>query len=152
MRRCILITALLLSSIGLFAQPTSAVGVLNNLIPLVAIITTMAVPVLIVVFIHYFRHKDHKARMAVAQAAIEAGLTIPEDLFKTVEKKKKTHLQNALECIAAGIGVGAMLWIIVEPKFAIIGLFIFLMGIAYLILHFIEKKQLDRKTNEEKEN
>ena len=151
MRKCILSAALLLPCMGLFAQSASA-AVVDDLIPLTAIVTTMAVPVLIVAFICYFRYKNHKARMLVAQAAIEAGQTIPEDLFKTSEKKKKTHLQNGLESMAAGIGIGMVLWLIVAPKFASIGLFIFLMGIAYLILHFIEKKQIEQKANTEIEN
>ncbi len=148
MKKTFLMTGMLLSSVGLFAQEASAAAVINNLVPFIA---TMAVPILVVFFFLYYRYKENKAKIELAKTAIENGQTISEEFFKGMnekqKRKKKSHLQNALECIGVGIGVAIMLWAIVEPRFATIGLFIFCIGISYLILHFIEKKQA--KSNDE---
>ena len=149
MKKSFLMTAMLLSSVGLFAQNASAAAIVNNLAPVLAGIIICSVPILIVFFIQKYRYKENKAKIELMRVAIENGQSIPEDFFEKMNKKhkKKNNLQHALECIGAGIGISIMLWFLVEPKFSTIGLMIFCMGLGYLTLHFIEKRQENSNPN-----
>jgi hypothetical protein len=95
----------------------------------------------------YFLHQHPKIKKQPIQAdlyakALEKGQPIPNDLFDS--KRKRNPLNTGIICIAVGIGIALFLWLIAEAEDKLhvaLGIIPFLIGVAYLIIHFIEKKQ-----------
>ena len=64
------------------------------LVPIFAIIFGCAVPVLIIFFIFWYRHKDKQAQYRLAEKAPENGKDIPEGLFKEVQGTTDVHAKG----------------------------------------------------------
>ena len=122
----------------------------------IALIGVFFVPAVMVVLIVWFRNnaknKRYQLQAELATKALEKGESIPADLFAEIERKRNP-LNTGIICIAAGIGISLFFWLISltagekEALTAVsLGVIPFLIGVAYLIIHFIEKKNA---TNED---
>ncbi len=116
------------------------------LIPVTAIIFIFGGPIVLLSIYFYFRYKANKKRAEVIEKAILAGQPIPNELFKEQTRAPRNYLGEGITMIGAGIGIGIMLWILVAPKFASIGLLVLLIGIAELVIHQIQKKDKNSET------
>lgn len=133
-----LVFALMLFAAPAFAGNTTEI--IDELVPLFGIIFVFAMPALIISLYLYYNYKEKKQRMAIIEKAIAAGQQVPEELFKAAEKKPKNHLQDGMIKVGLGIGLAIMLWILnSDIKYASIGAFILMIGIAELAIHFIQK-------------
>ena len=110
---------------------------------------------IIIIWLNYSGNKKRRQLQAeVYVKAIENGQPISSDLF--VENKKKTNpLNTGIICIAVGIGISlfALLMIVLGGKgmsgeslsmFRLIGslgIIPFFIGIAFVIIHFMERKK-----------
>ena len=99
------------------------------------------------------KHKRHQLQADLYAKALEKGQPIPFDAFTEVEKKMNP-LHVGLICMAAGIGITLMLWLMsvsylrIDEEASIglqsvasVGIIPFLVGIAFFIIHLIEKKK-----------
>jgi len=116
----------------------------------VAIIGIFFVPAALIILIVWFRsnakHKRYQLQADLAAKALEKGLPVPTDLFVEPERKRKP-LNTGIICIAIGIGIMLFLWLFFKSAdlhegiaaLASIGFIPFLIGVAFVIIHFIEK-------------
>ena len=123
----------------------------------IAILGVFFVPAVMVILIVWFRNnakiKRYQLQAELAAKALEKGLPIQTDLFAEVEKKRNP-LNRGIICIAVGIGVALFIWLAQGTvpgtsaayqvgyqigRAASLGVIPFLIGVAYVIIHFIEK-------------
>ncbi len=117
-----------------------------------AIIGVFFIPAVAIVLIVWFslneKNKRNQMQADLYAKALEKGQSIPPDLF-AYPKRKRNPLNTGIICIAVGIGVALFFLLAVDDeerlRDAALGIIPFLIGVAYLIIHFIERKQ---KTNE----
>ena len=133
------------------------------LVPIFGIIGVFFVPAVLVILIVWSRNDARKKRYQLqadlAAKALEKGQTVSADLFADLERKSNP-LHTGIILIAVGVGVALFIWLAqsgvhsgstayqIGYKFgraASLGIIPFLIGVAYLIIHFIEKK---KATNE----
>jgi len=129
----------------------------NVLIPVVVLI----VPFIFVIIIEWFKSQERCKRYDLQAnlyaKALEKGQSIPADVFaKPIKPEKIIYkpLHIGIICMAISIGISLMFWImsISFARFnanaskslisvASVGAIPFLIGIAFFIIHFIEKKK-----------
>ena len=124
---------------------------------IVALFGIFFVPALMIILIVWFRNdarkKRYKLQAEVAVKALEKGQTVSAELFAELERKRNP-LHTGIILIAVGIGVALFIWLskgaipgsVQIGKAASLGIIPFLIGVAYLVIHFIEKK---KATNED---
>ena len=115
-----------------------------------AVIGIFFLPIVMVILIVWFKSNDRRKRYQLqaelATKALEMGQSVPTDLFAEL-KKKRNPLNTGIICIAVGIGVALFIWLskgaipgsVQIGKAASLGIIPFLIGVAYVIIHFIEK-------------
>ena len=118
---------------------------------ILAIIGVFFVPAAMIILIVWFkfnaRNKRYQLQTELAAKALEKGQPISADLFAEIEKKR-SPLNTGIICIAIGIGLSLFLLLvsISSGKEAIavstVGIIPFLIGVACIIIHFIEKKKV----------
>ena len=110
---------------------------IGNLIPTV-ILTLPFVFVLIMAWIKSNeKHRSNQLKAELYMKAMEKGETLPENLFKS--------LKTGIILISAGIGIILFMALNADPGNYVrrisAGLIPFCLGIGYLLIHFIWKKQ-----------
>ena len=124
-----------------------------NFVTIVVLILPFAFVVIIKLVKNNDKHKLRQLQAELASKALEKGESIPTDLF--VEPKTKHNpLNTGIIFIATGIGFSLFLWLFSTfvselnkemsaafMAFASVGILPFMVGIAFVIIHFIEKKQ-----------
>ena len=128
-----------------------------------AIIGIFFVPIIMIILIAWFKSSERRKRNELQAdlyaKALEKGQSIPDipaDLFAELKepKKKNNPLNTGVICIATGIGISVFIWLgsisfaqvseeasAVFISFASVGIIPFLIGLAFVIIHFIEKKK-----------
>ncbi|MBB3187391.1 DUF6249 domain-containing protein [Microbacter margulisiae] len=126
------------------ANPLGAVGiVLISMMPFVTAI-------LIVFFVMYSKRKKEQRLMDLYEKAIESGRDLPADFFKRPEEDQKSYLLKGLVWLAVGIGLSiGMLYLMGFNSPWAFGMIPGLVGIAYGISYFVEKKNKANNTNNE---
>jgi len=75
--------------------------------------------------------------------ALEKGVSMPPDFFVGLTKKRNSFNTGVI-CIAVGVGISLSVWLvqgsIYKGGFSL-GIIPFFIGVAYVIIHFIEKKK-----------
>jgi len=115
--------------------------------------------VLIVWFRSNAKIKRYQVQADLYAKALEKGQTVPADFFaEPVKKRNKSYaLYTGIICIAASIGLSLFLWVFFNAipgapdglsKLASIGIIPFLIGVAFVIIHFIGKKQAKNEKSE----
>ena len=117
-----------------------------------AVIGIFFVPAALVILIVWFKSNEKRKRYQLQAElyakALEKGQPVPADLFAE-PKKKRNPLNTGIICISVGIGVALFIWLAKGAvpggtqigKAASLGIIPFLIGVAYVIIHFIEKKK-----------
>ena len=120
-----------------------------------AIVGVFFVPAAMIVLIVWFRinanNKRYKLQAELYSKALEKGLPVPADWFQEPKKKRNQALNTGIICIAIGIGMALFFWLskgalpgsggVLISRAASMGIIPFLIGVAYLIIYFVEKKQ-----------
>ena len=109
-------------------------------------LTVPFVFVIIIVWLGiYEKQKRHQLQADLAAKALEKGQPIPANLFSE-PKKKRNPLNIGIILIAVGVGTSLFFLLISltgNDKEALgatsLGIIPFLIGMAYIIIHFIEK-------------
>ncbi|MCL1973291.1 MAG: DUF6249 domain-containing protein [Bacteroidetes bacterium] len=96
------------------------------------------------------KHKRQQLQADLYAKALEKGQPVPTDLF---EEKNKLHkpLHIGIILVASGIGITLFLWLLFSAmdsfgdsmyrSIAWVGILPFFVGIAFLLIHLIEKKK-----------
>jgi predicted PurR-regulated permease PerM len=116
-------------------RPLGAAGiVIISLMPFVTAI-------LIVFFIVYYKRKKEARFVDLYEKAIELGRELPADFFRRPQEEKNSHLLTGLIWFGVGIGVtiGGLILMGFNSPWAF-GLIPSLVGVAYGISYFVEKK------------
>ena len=120
---------------------------------ILAIIGIFFVPIVMVILLVWFetnaRNKRNQLQADLAKIALEKGQALPEGLFAEPPKKQRKPLNVGIILMAAGVGIALFLWIMkrttlagdVMPAVWSVGILPFLIGVGFLIIHFIEKKK-----------
>ena len=118
----------------------------------VAILGVFFVPAVMIILIVWFNSnakiKRNQLQADLLAKALEKGQTLPADLFDEPVKRRKP-LNTGIICIAVGIGIALFIWLSQGAipgahqigRAASLGIIPFLIGVAYVVIHFIEKKQ-----------
>ena len=122
----------------------------------IALLFTPAAFVLIEWVRNVTKRKLYELQAEMYTKALENGQSVPLDLFaepKKVQVQKKSKFRNAgVICTFTGIGIALsclLMAVLIPDKeaalvakvFSTIGIMPFFIGIAFLIIHFIEKKK-----------
>ena len=109
-------------------------------------ILIFAVPFLFTVLIIWIsaneKHKRNQLKAEVYLKALEKGQPLQPDLFTD---KNENPLNTGIILTLVGIGISIMMWFIAGEKFAAVGLIPFLIGIAFLLIHYIEKRKKNQQ-------
>jgi len=114
--------------------------------------------VLIVWFVNDAKKKRYQLQAELYAKALEKGQAVPVDFFAGSKKDSNFQLDFQLRskplntgiiCIAVGIGVALFIWLSQGAipgghhigRAASLGIIPFMIGVAYVVIHFIEKKQ-----------
>jgi len=126
-----------------------------------AVIGVFFIPATLIVLIVWFRNnariKRYQLQADLAAKALEKGQPISTDLFAEVERKHNP-LNTGIILMAAGIGISLVFVLMafslasLEPdaffglmSAASVGVVPFLVGVGFLIIHFIEKKKATKE-------
>ncbi len=111
----------------------------DNIVPVVAIITSLGLPVFIIAIILWFMYKNNQAKYRLAAEALNAGHEIPKELFKEPSRETQTF-NNGVKKTFLGIGLGVFLWLLTYNEgLAAIGFLVFCMGIAQMIIGYTSR-------------
>ena len=140
----------------------------QNVEAILAIIGIFFVPMAVVIVVVWLRSNDRQKRYQLQAdlyvKAIENGQTVPPDFFaESVKKskKKRNPLNTGIICMAVGIGISLFFWITqgavanmqvisddismeINPSLTsglALGIIPFIIGVAYVIIHFVEKNK-----------
>lgn len=119
-------------------QLISTVG--NNLVALVAIVIIFGSPVVIVLIIFNYRHRQKKAQYELIAKAIEAGKDIPDGLFQVNKREPRNNLTVGVTNLFIGIGISILLWNLIALRFASIGVLVSCVGIGQIIIYLAMNK------------
>ena len=99
------------------------------LISLISIIMIFGFPIFIIFIVFFFRYKNRKARYRLAEQALAAGQTLPENFIKEV--KTYDSRSQGIKNTFTGIGLFIFLWAITD-NFGIgtIGLMVMFIGLG----------------------
>ena len=122
-----------------------------------AIIGVFFVPAALVVLIVWFKSNEKRKRYQLQAdlyaKALEKGESVPADLFADF-KKAHNPLHTGIILLAAGIGISLFFVLMAVSlarieadayyplmSVASVGVVPFMVGVAYVIIHFIEKRK-----------
>ena len=116
-----------------------------DLVPIVAILSTLAFAALL----FYFRYRRQKLLHAERLAAIEKNLQLPESFFAEPELNIRIYLLRGLVWLAVGLGIAIFLFAMwlserSDPEIlgaAALGAIPILVGAAHLIYYRIAAKR-----------
>lgn len=119
----------------------------SDVVPLVAIITSLGLPVFIIAIIMWFTYKNNQAKYRLAAEALNAGHEIPKELFKEPSRETQTF-NKGVKRTFLGIGLGVFLWLLTHNEgLAAIGFLVFCMGVAQMIIGYSSRHKENGPTN-----
>ena len=123
-------------------------------------VITLTVPFIFAIIIVWIQSEERRKRNQLQAdlyaKALDKGLPVPTDLFTEPKKKRHPHpLSVGTICIFIGAGITLALWLasiianqtggdgpsVAFKVFSLTGIIPFMIGIAFVIIHFIEKKK-----------
>ncbi len=123
---------------------------------ILAILGIFFLPIVMIIMIVYFRSREqrakHKLQAELYAKALELGKEVPADLF-IQGKRKKNPLNTGIILISVGVGITLFVMFgkmttsgeLSEAigQGAALGVIPFFIGLAYLLIYFLGKKQAD---------
>jgi len=119
-------------------------------------IVTLIIPFVFVIVVLWIKmkekHQHHQLQADLYAKALEKGQPLPDNLFEE-DKKQHNPLHTGIILIAVSTGIILFLWMLFSAiekytpeaeglsSLSLVGMIPLLAGIAFLIIHFIEKKK-----------
>ena len=108
-----------------------------EMIPIVGIIASFSGMALIIFLVLFYNHKKRQTQSREILAAIEKGIEVPFP-----PPVKKNYRNQGLIWTAVGIALFVGIWFSSnEIAGAIWGLLPLLVGVAFLLIHYLERKE-----------
>jgi len=117
----------------MFPENFSVIAVIVFTVPFI-----FAVSIIWIKSIEKRKRDQMKAELFIK--LLEKGQPISADLFAQFDKED-SPLRTGIILTLTGIGMSLMLWFIANQRIATVGILPLLMGIASLIIHFVEKRK-----------
>jgi len=128
---------------------------MQNLVTIVVLIVPFVFVITMVWLGINAKQKRDQLQADLYAKALEKGLPIPENLFVENKKKERKPLNTGIILISVSIGIMLSLWLLFNsiaqafkdpdldfmPMLALVGLIPFMAGVAFVIIHFVEKKR-----------
>ncbi len=118
----------------------------------IVIISTMPflTAILIVFFVMYSKRKKEQQFVSLYEKAIESGRDLPADFFRRPQEDQKSYLLKGMIWFGVGLGmtIGGLILMGYDSPWAF-GLIPALVGIAYGISYFVERKNKSNAPNNE---
>lgn len=111
------------------------------ILAIIFIIFVMA-PVLIIIALFYFLHKNRKEKMRLAQMAIQQGQPIPEALLKEADLDQNDYQKGMRQCFV-GIGLMVFLGYAAGHVGFGIGALVFCIGLGKVFAAKTSRKNID---------
>ncbi|MDD6210876.1 MAG: DUF6249 domain-containing protein [Bacteroidales bacterium] len=125
--------------------------IISELIPIVAIISVFGSGIAFIFIISYYVYRSKKSKYDLMAKAVEAGVSLPPDFFKS-ETKTENSLKRAVILIMLGISLFIAIYFGTdESRIAYFSFIPFLVGIGYLIIYFSEKNNIKEQKPEDNE-
>jgi len=96
--------------------------------------------ILIILIVQYFRYKKKKELYQLMTKFIESGKEVPIELIKE-PKKQRSDLRRGLIFLSLGIAITIGAALATMDKLYFIGIIPLLLGIAYILSHFLIKNK-----------
>jgi len=127
-------------------------------IPIISVISMAVMVILIVWYNTNAKKKRYELLANMYSKAIEHGQEVPKDLFGDVEKEpsKNVNLKRGIILIAVGIGISLFfLFARIDNldhalRGVSLGIIPVVIGMGYLLIHFLSRKQEADKVADEK--
>lgn len=138
---------------GIASEVAENAFIWESIIAIVIPITFFITSALIVFLVFYYRRKERDARYQLIEKAMEKGEKIPDQIFITEKKEKKTsfdYFKNGIICFVIG-AAQLVMWLILgggrwENFFwSASGLILFFLGAGYVLIAIIEKQREKKK-------
>lgn len=107
------------------------------LLPIIAVIFTLGMPIIIILIVFIFKHKNRKEQYALAAKALEAGKDIPVEFFAKKNAEESGNLMaKGVKNAFLGLGLGIFLWALTSQfGLGCIGFMIMFIGIGQIVIH-----------------
>ena len=117
----------------------------KGLIPIIAIVMGIGLPMFIVFIAFYFRYKNKKAQYRLVEQALAAGQPIPESMFK--QNLDSDIRVKGIKNTFLGLGLFIFLWALTD-EFGLrcIGLLIMFTGLGQLVIHYTQESSFKGST------
>ena len=117
----------------------------KGLIPIIAIVMGINLPMFIVFIAFYFRYKNKKAQYRLVEQALAAGQPIPESIFK--QNLDSDIRVKGIKNTFLGLGLFIFLWALTgEFGLGCIGLLIMFTGLGQLVIHYTQESSFKGST------
>ncbi|MDR1454408.1 MAG: DUF6249 domain-containing protein [Tannerella sp.] len=115
---------------------------------IIFIIGIIAIPFIFVVIVTLIKSLDNRKKMRMKAdlylKALEKGVELPEDVLE-MPKKKHVSLKTGILLTSAGLGIILFMFLVapegMEIKTAATGLVPLFLGLGFLVVYFVFKKQ-----------
>ena len=115
------------------------------LIPIIAIVMGIGLPMFIVFIAFYFRYKNKKAQYRLVEQALAAGQPIPESMFK--QNLDSDIRVKGIKNTFLGLGLFIFLWALTDEfGLGCIGLLIMFTGLGQLVIHYTQESSFKGST------
>lgn len=122
---------------------------MDGLISFTAIVFTFGSLIAFIFIIAFYSYKTKHDKFKVLEKSIETGQSLPPEFF---EPQKKNTLFKGILLTMTGIGLFIAFYFRPSGSYnAYFGFIPFLLGIGYLIIHFIEQKNQKKQDSAENE-
>lgn len=117
----------------------------KGLIPIIAIVMGIGLPIFIVFIAFYFRYKNKKAQYRLVEQALAAGQPIPESMFK--QNLDSDIRVKGIKNTFLGLGLFIFLWALTDEfGLGCIGLLIMFTGLGQLVIHYTQESSFKGST------
>ena len=117
----------------------------KGLIPIIAIVMGIGLPMFIVFIAFYFRYKNKKAQYRLVEQALAAGQPIPESIFK--QNLDSDIRVKGIKNTFLGLGLFIFLWALTDEfGLGCIGLLIMFTGLGQLVIHYTQESSFKGST------
>ena len=115
-----------------------------DVIGVISIITVFSACIAFIFIIAFYTYKTQQAKFKLLEKSVETGQPLPSQFFKS---QNKNALSKGILLTMAGIGLFIALYFgsSFKPQSAFWGFIPFLLGIGYLIIYFIERKNKENQ-------
>ncbi len=122
----------------------------GNFVALTSIVCVFGMPVLLIFFIYYLRHKNRLAKYRLAERALACGQPLPPGFFE--ENLSPDQRSRGIKNMCLGTGLFIFLHALTDEfALACIGLLVMFTGVGQLLIHYTRPKSDNSDTRPEAE-